>query len=77
MLLLPRQQPPEVLLLKLVRLHDTAAVNFGPDWATGRKEFSLRVNEDHLESLCTQLSRKAPAWRRVCRHLVGTREPVP
>jgi hypothetical protein len=76
-LLLPLQAPPELMLLKLVRLHDQAVAHFGLDWTSGRKKFSLQVDETKLEGLCGELARKAPAYRRLCQHLVGTRQPSP
>ena len=75
--LLPRKPPPETGLLRLARLHDQAAVRFGVDWETGRRDFSSWMNESDLQVLCSELIRKAPAHRRLCKHLLDTRPPHP
>jgi hypothetical protein len=75
--LLPRQRPPELLLLKLVRLYEAAVVPFGVSWENGDKNFSVSLREDELGALCQELIRRAPAYRRPCKHLLDTRQPDP
>jgi len=71
--LLPRQRPPEVLLLRLARLQDQAAVRFAGNEETGDRDFSSGLDEPELQVLCGELSRKAATWRRPCKHLLDTR----
>lgn len=71
--LIPRQRPSELLLLRLARLHDQAAVRFGVNWETGSEDFSASLDETELQQLCGELRRKAPEWKRPCAHLMETR----
>jgi hypothetical protein len=71
--LLPRQRPPEVLLLKLARLSDQAAVRFAGNEETGDRDFTSALDESELQVLCGELSQKAASWRRPCKHLLDTR----
>lgn len=71
--LLPRQRPPEVLLLKLARLYDQAAVRFAGNEETGDRDFTSALDESGLQMLCGELSQKAASWRRPCKHLLDTR----
>lgn len=73
--LIPLKPPPEVLLLRLARIHDQAAVRFGVDWETGTRDFSSWLDESALRGVCEDLSRKASGWRRPCKHLMHTVSP--
>jgi hypothetical protein len=71
--LLPRQRPPELLLLKLARLHDRTTVRFMGNGETDSRDFISWMDESALQLLCAELPRKTPSWRQPCQHLVDTR----